>query len=1104
MQELFSTNTFATRNNEPRFLLNSITVYNWGPFAGMQAPAEIHPDGSAIVGSTGSGKTTLIDALMTLLVANPDYNLASTGGHDKNDRSIVSYVRGIKGMTSSSGENDNILRPGNTCTGISATYSDGKHSIKIGAIFFFKSHSNSTSDLERLYFAIQDHKDDLTDLLSIFDQGGKSAIKRYAKEHSHIETYDSKKSYLAMLRRFFEVGDNAFNLLNRAAGLKQLNSINQIFRELVLDNKPMFDRALKVAESFDNLEIIHNELLNSKKQLEALLPIEKEHKKWEKQRQQEHALKSLRSTIPVWLAQKEITLWDQIITSQQDQLITLQASLSENQHKETTTEQLAQTIQTKYMEQGGAVIEEIKTNIQREKASLELIQKSLNQYNKIASKLGISSITNTESFEQNRSTILAQADATRIEKEQLDEQRIQLRAQSVHLIEQYSQLNNEKKEVSQRPKSNIPSHCQHFREQLASALNLSNTDLPFAAEMIEVKPDQRNWTGAIERAIGSERLRLLVPEFSFAQARDWVNNRDNKVHVRLLNIGKAHHSSSPYKDSFIHKLNLEQSDQYTIALNDLLKRKDRHCVESPDQLDQQEFSMTIQGLMYDKQGRFEKQDQRPLNKDWMTGFDNSFLLESINEQLSAIELQLQAPKEQEKQLTKAISNCESTLTDLNRLLDFNFERIDVFSKQQTLENEQQKLAQLESPNSDLAQLRSRYEQLKSELTTIRERLSSLNHQIGGVESKLSEATQKTNILHELASSPLDPHQSEALTKRFPKAALITLLNVEKSRQAYTNSIQQDIDEVAEKIKVTQTNLGRFMEKAKIPDTGDLIEADTQLIDIPTYLDRLEFLRKEDLPQRKKRFLQYLNESSDQGVTQLLEKIHNEVSQIKDRLEKLNATLGKVEYKAGKFLMLDASEISNDGLKELRIAEKKLVTARLSQSDDDGERRYKALKDMVQIIRDAGLNRRKLSSQALLDPRYRLEFFVREVERESGKMSDKISGSQTGSGGEKEQMASYILTASLSYALCPKGASRPKYATIVLDEAFSKSSQSAASKIIQALREFGLHPLFVTPNKEMSLLKANTSSAILVHQARLCSLSWTELDQMQTKQMLKNN
>ncbi|MPM61062.1 hypothetical protein SDC9_107916 [bioreactor metagenome] len=55
----------------------------------------------------------------------------------------------------------------------------------------------------------------------------------------------------------------------------------------------------------------------------------------------------------------------------------------------------------------------------------------------------------------------------------------------------------------------------------------------------------------------------------------------------------------------------------------------------------------------------------------------------------------------------------------------------------------------------------------------------------------------------------------------------------------------------------------------------------------------------------------------------------------------------------------------------------------------------------------------------------------------------------------------------------------------------------AARIIQALREFGLHALFVTPNKELRLLRNYTRSAVVVHRlgrkATLTTLSWQELD-----------
>jgi uncharacterized protein YPO0396 len=55
----------------------------------------------------------------------------------------------------------------------------------------------------------------------------------------------------------------------------------------------------------------------------------------------------------------------------------------------------------------------------------------------------------------------------------------------------------------------------------------------------------------------------------------------------------------------------------------------------------------------------------------------------------------------------------------------------------------------------------------------------------------------------------------------------------------------------------------------------------------------------------------------------------------------------------------------------------------------------------------------------------------------------------------------------------------------------------AGRIISALREFGLHALFITPNKEMKLLRNHTRSAIVVHRrgmnSKLVAMSWKELE-----------
>ena len=265
--------------------------------------------------------------------------------------------------------------------------------------------------------------------------------------------------------------------------------------------------------------------------------------------------------------------------------------------------------------------------------------------------------------------------------------------------------------------------------------------------------------------------------------------------------------------------------------------------------------------------------------------------------------------------------------------------------------------------------------------------------------------------------------------------------------------------------------------------------------MPHYLERLRVLEEEALPDKRARFQDYLNAASDQGVSTLLRGIDAQVAEISERIADLNRTLQRVDFQPGRTLQLDPQPVVHPVLQDLHKSMARLRSERLR--DDGGTSHYQALQAMVQLLREHATNRRSKAAQALLDARYRLQFAVHVIDRETGQVLERRTGSQGGSGGEKEIIASYVLTASLSYALCPPGRKAPLFGTIVLDEAFSKSSAAVAARIIQALREFGLHALFVTPNKELRLLRNHTRSAVLVHrrgaQATLACLSWEELN-----------
>ncbi len=1078
------------------YVLTGLEVFNWGPFSGMHC-ASIDPRGTAIIGPTGSGKTTLIDALMTLLVEQPRYNLASTGGHES-DRTLISYVRGVLGGDGSDGREE-VARPTNTITGLCATYEGEDEPLKLAAVLWADSTSNAAQDLKRRWIFSQADNDELSTWLKLLHEGGARALMRHGKETAKLRIFESKRGYLAHTRKFFDVGDNAFTLLNRAAGLKQLNSIDEIFRDLVLEDRSAFDRALEVASEFDNLAGIHKELQIAKAQQETLVPIDLENKKLLKTRDKTQQVLALKKTLPVWFAMAAQKRWQETLATINTELEQCAQKLNAETDLQKATEVKVNTLNETYLKLGGNVVKELENTISAQRERVNDIRQHANDYQLMTKALGLSDELTDSALQKNKAQLQHQREDYQVQRDEKHSDTLsahsQLREQENLAEETQATLTK----VRQRPGSNIPPKFQDFRAELSQQLSLNDDDLPFLAELIEVKAEESGWRGAIERAIGSERLRILVPEQHLSTALQWVNSRNNRLHVRLQKAAVKTAASEFFSDGFSRKLQFKPHPLREAA-KALIADRDRHCVTSTEQLKNTEHAMTIEGTMSGRRGQFEKQDQRSLTSDWMTGFDNKDQLQALALQLQEQNKSVEHWKAQTRTMQLALKEFDVSLTMIDKLLSMSFASIDLPGAQAILQASETRLCDLLAPDSDSSKAKAAYDAEREKLEALVDKMNALTI----TQAKLEERKSTANTQYEKAQSRvgdgLTEDQQVIASKHLAIADEISAEDLGDAERTALAEIEQKLEKLLEKESEMQRRLVGLMNKAQQADTGALAETATELADIPDYLERLRVLNEEALPEKTKRFLDYLNRSSDQGVTQLLSSIAEEVDGIEHRIADLNHTLKKVDFRQGRFLQLAPQRIKHERLRSMETAQRKLRSAALKE--DNGDSHYRALRELVEILRDAGQNKKHVGARALLDPRYRLQFFVVEVNRENGDTSPPRTGSQSGSGGEKELMASHILTASLSYALCPAEASKPLYGTVVLDEAFSKSSPSAANRIIEALRIFNLHPIFVTPNKEIGLLKKHTRKVICVQrpgtQSSLASITWEKLNQLAGK------
>lgn len=1081
------------------YLLSSLDLFNWGPFAGRHH-VDIDSRGSAIIGATGSGKTTLVDALMTLICERPKYNLASTGGLES-DRDLVSYIRGKTGEGNNV-DDSHIARAGKTLSAIAAGFSDGGRQLQIAAVFWLDGSSSSQSDLKRLWVFDQGERPDLDNLLELHHQGGSKAIKQYAKATPNLSATESKKVYLAQLRRFFDVSENAFTLLNRAAGLKQLNSIDDLFRELVLDDNSAFGRAAEVVKGFDTLTAIHEELLVARAQRDGLLPIKSESNRHEgliaNRREQARLLRFM----PTWYAERRHRLLSEQAEELQRRIDALQAEIDDLQRQSELAERQVEARQSEYLAAGGGNAEDLQRNLQRLRDERRTLVKQAEQYQQLTRRLKLDPALEVQSFSANKPLLEQQREAL----DQILAERKQPWHSAITRVQNLVQALKESREqlqqVSARPSSNLPPEHQGFRQQLGRHLGLDDSDLPYLAELVEVKSEQAEWRGAIERAIGAHRLRILVPKAAMKDALRWVNERDNRLDVRLLEVAESQKPARFLDDGFLRKLNFKKHPHREVAKL-LLAGIDRHCVDSPQALRETPYGMTREGTMSGKRGYFEKRDSTRLDRNWMTGFDNRDRLAQLHAAIRQGEDERKVAWQDQQRTEKAVQRVEQERLQLQALLELSFSDIDVNSHDQEIELFEQRLRALLDPESGTAKAKQRWEAARKQAQQLSTAKENKRVERGAADAKFQEIDRKRQRAFEQVGKGLEAEQREWLNQRLkvPDTGDADLLSEDEKRR--TALVNENLSGLEKKIAKSETDLVRHMGKAKNLDTGALAETGTELRDVPDYLDRLETLVREALPEKEKRFLEYLRHSSDQSVTQLLSGVENEVNIIEERIDDLNETMLQVDFQPGRYLRLEPQRVLHESIRTLTKAQRHLNSARLK--DDMGESHYKALQQVVALVRDAAENRRKVGARALLDPRYRLQFRGSVVARDSQRVINSFGGSQGGSGGEKEIIASYILTASLSYALCPQGARRPLFGSIVLDEAFSKSSQAVASRIVSALRQFGLHPLFVTPNKEMQLLRTHTRSAVLIHRkgnaATTTSMSWEELREraLQVKQ-----
>lgn len=1090
--------------------LNELSVYNWGSFHGLHS-AKIDPEGTLITGDNGSGKSTLVDALMALLLpaGKATFNVAAAQG-DRSDRSLMSYIRGSYG-SAHDGSRTKILnkRDGAVVTGLTAYYlADNGSPMTLAALFWMNHSGNALSDLKRVYL-VACRKLTVKELLDAFGDGDPRALKQFLRQDPAVTSCDDRFSeYRESYRRLLHMDNpNAPALLARALGLKKIDDLTTLIRNLVLEPSTVRDDARKAVNEFTDLVGIHNQLVDARQQRDALAELPNVDIELQQAEQALQQLDAELNGLSVWFGEQCAALWllrmDQIRRTLQQ----AQAQLEQLQRQVAISEERVEQRHADYLQAGGERIEMIRKDLKVTEEKFDDVHRHASRYQQIATELQLDGSLTETVFQGNRQ----QAREAHLQLEQDKNQAQDLfavqAAQLSNTQEQQRQLQQEISAIEARPDSNIDPKFQNLRDEMIEAMALERGNLMFIGELLDVKEQERIWQGAIERALGGLRTTLAVPESDFPLVTRWLNQRHTGLHVRVQVVRILNKVAEFRSDGFLRKL-VWREHPYRDWLKQHLARFDLHCVESTEVLDRTPFSMTQEGLMHKEKGRFEKKDQQRINdrRVWQLGFSNKDRLNLLRQDRQRLEQERLDFGSQVSEARQQLDEVSKRDRQWEKLAEYRWQDIDVPFWNTRVEQFQSDIKQLEQAGGDLAVAKSRWETAKEALQQLQADKEQQNIQLGGLTTQLNSAENNRLRASKLAEQGLVDEQRIQLQKKIGPLIDKQLEEASKIEAQYRERFVKQRD-------LVYGRKNRAGHRAVAIMTGfrtkwEVIATDwsADLASLPDYLRHLAHLEHEGLPALVEKFRERLNRHTTQSLARIRSRIESEREDIHERIETINRVLQRTEFRVGSYLRLG---IQNDQYEHVNHFNRSLGQVMEQLTSDDHEARFVGLQKVIEILERASnpATAHNLESLRLLDPRHQLSFYAEEIGTKDGSIRDVLMSSSGKSGGEKESFAGTIVAASLAYVLTPDGRDRPVYSTVFLDEAFSNTAEAVSRRVLRIFKELHIHVNLITPYKNLNLARESAHSLLIAerdataHESRLCEVTWEEIDRRLQQQAI---
>ncbi|MER3386870.1 MAG: ATP-binding protein [Microcella pacifica] len=1073
------------------YRLHRIEVFNWGTFD--KHVFSISPQGqtSLLTGDIGSGKSTLVDAITTLLL--PAHRIAynRAAGAEARERTLRSYVEGH--YKSERNETTGASRPVglrdarsySVILGVFANEGFGER-ITIAQVF----HQRDRSGQPDRFFVTASEALSIGSDFADFGSDLKALRARLRSRGADIDT--TFPDYHRRLRRLLGIrSEQAMELFHQTVSMKAVGNLNDFVRGHMLEPTETRTRVRAIVDHFDDLVKAHDAVRIATEQLDVLTPLIAAADRYEDAGARHAQFTDQRSALTPYMAERVREILARDIASRSHELSELAARTADLSSARAALVPVRDRLTLERGGVGGDRLHELEVEIRRATAERDERAERRRRYDELVADALLERVEDAHGF---RATV---EQSTR-RRERLDHDRASLTSRREPLIElrfdvrrAHDAAQREIESLSTR-RNNLPADLDRVRRSVCDALSLDPEEIPFAGELLAVLPAYSAWRGAAERVLRGFALTMLVPQQHYATVSQWVN--DNRLNARLVyrRVPERRVRAMPAALSgrrLVDVIDIEPGSFADYLVAELARRADHVLTESVDELRREDRAVTLEGLVREGE-RHEKDDRRRASdpRTWVLGRGSEQKIAALGEERDACAIDLRNLDADLVTLdveTEALARLGGVLAALGQY--HSWSEIDTVQADTALETLRAEHERLVAGSHELAALDARIAEVEAEDAGLAAEAHEVAARIGAAREAVASMTARDDAEAD-AISLMGTDVIERARQHYPaladsveQANARTVEDCDRLRTSITNTLTSAIDRVQREMNGYTTSIQQQMGEFLRRWPAHRADLDADVRSISAFRALHESVLRDDLPRFEAEFRHQLTTNALRELAQFNAWLRRSADDIRTRVDVINDALAAIDYNPGRVIVLLAEPTVNQEVKQFR-ADLREATSDALASDDgtiDAERRFEQIRLLIERFkgREGHADSDRAWLQRVTDVRNWYTFSASEQDRRTGEEFEHYTDSDGKSGGQKEKLAYTILAASLAYQFGLQwGVEKSRdFRFAVIDEAFGRGSDVSTRYALDLFAKLGLQLLIITPLQKVHIIEPYVST-----------------------------